>query len=152
MELILWRHADAEPGEPDESRPLTPKGQKQAIKMADWLDRNLPSGCKILVSPTVRTVRTAEALGRKFKIHPALAPDSTPANILAAAHWPGAREPVLVVGHQPTLGRLAALLIAGIEQDWILRKGSICWIADKAIGEQPVNYIRAAIAPDMLGK
>lgn len=152
MELILWRHADAEPGEPDEARPLTAKGQKQAAKMADWLDRNLPNGCKILASPTVRTVRTAQALGRKFKIHPALAPDSTPANILAAAHWPDAREPVLVIGHQPVLGRLAALLIAGIEQDWILRKGSVCWIADKAVGEQPASYIRAVIAPDMLGK
>jgi len=152
MELILWRHADAEPGEPDESRPLSPKGQKQAAKMADWLDRHLPNGCKILASPTVRTVQTAQALERKFKVNSALGPDSTSANILAAAQWPDAREPVLVIGHQPALGRLAALLITGIEQDWILRKGSICWIADKAIGEQPINYIKAVIAPDMLGK
>ena len=94
MELILWRHAEAEAGEPDEGRVLTPKGHKQAWKVADWLDRNLPGSCRILVSPAKRTIQTAEALGRKFKIHPDLAPEATPEQILAAAHWPVSRESV----------------------------------------------------------
>lgn len=153
MELILWRHAEAEPGEPDEARALTAKGHKQASKMAGWLDRHLPNSCKILVSPAVRTVQTAEALGRKFKIHPALAPDSTPEKILAAANWPNSREPLLVVvGHQPVLGHLAAALITGLQQDWTIRKGSICWIAQKAEGEAPANYLKLVLAPDMVGK
>ena len=59
MELILWRHAEAEMGEPDEGRALTAKGHKQAWKMAEWLDHNLPNSCKILVSPATRTVQTA---------------------------------------------------------------------------------------------
>jgi len=94
MELILWRHAEAELGEPDEGRALTGKGHKQAWKMADWLDRNLPETCRILVSPATRTLQTAEALGRKFKVHPDLAPDKTAAQLLAAANWPDSREPV----------------------------------------------------------
>ena len=93
MELILWRHAEAEPGEPDAARALTAKGHKQALKMAEWLDRTLPNGCRILVSPTRRTVQTAEALNRKFKILPELGPATTPAIILHAAHWPDSREP-----------------------------------------------------------
>lgn len=113
MELILWRHAEAEVGEPDEGRALTGKGHKQAWKMADWLDRNLPNSCKILCSPATRTIQTAEALGRKFKIHPELAPNCTADQLLAAAHWPDSREPVLIIGHQPTLGQVAAILIAG---------------------------------------
>ena len=118
MELILWRHAEAEPGLPDAERKLTAKGRKTALKMAAWLDSGLPANCKILVSPTVRTVQTAEALGRKFKIVPGLAPGADPEQLLTLANWPHGREPVLVVGHQPTLGQAAALLISG---DYIIR-------------------------------
>ena len=152
MELIIWRHAEAEAGEPDEARALTAKGQKQAAKMGAWLDRHLPHNCKILVSPAVRTVQTAEALGRKFKIHPGLAQGSPAQEILAATQWPKAREPVLVVGHQPALGRLISLLIGGSEQDWIIRKGAVFWIAQKSSEEEPLPFIRVALGVDMLSK
>ena len=152
MELILWRHAEAEPGDPDEARALTAKGHKQAWKMAEWLDRNLPNNCRILASPAVRTVQTVEALGRKFKTSRALAPDASTQDILQAVHWPDNREPVLVVGHQPTLGRVASLLIAGTEQDWTIRKGSICWIAKKANGEADAPYIKTILGADLVGK
>lgn len=155
MELILWRHAEAEAGEPDQAdaaRVLTAKGQKQAARMAEWLDRVLPNNCRILASPARRTVQTAEALGRKFKIHTALASDSSAQTILDAVHWPDSREPVLVVGHQPTLGQVASLLIAGELQDWTIRKCSICWIAQKADSEARTNYVRAVLGPDLVGK
>ncbi len=152
MELILWRHAEAEPGEPDEGRALTPKGHKQAWKMAEWLDRNLPNTCRILVSPTRRTVQTAEALGRKFKIHPGLAPDAEAEGILSVVNWPDGREPVLVVGHQPTLGRVAALVLTGMEQDWTIRKSTALWIGQKDRGDIATNYLKAVMAPDLLAK
>lgn len=152
MELILWRHAEAEPGEPDEGRALTAKGHKQAWKMAEWLDRNLPNTCRILVSPARRTVQTAEALGRKFKIHPGLAPDATAQDILTIANWPEGREPVLIVGHQPTLGRAAALILAGSEQEWTIRKSTALWIAQKDRGDTSTNYLKAVMAPDLLVK
>ncbi|RBA23995.1 phosphohistidine phosphatase SixA [Herminiimonas fonticola] len=152
MELILWRHAEAEMGEPDEGRALTAKGHKQAWKMAEWLDHNLPNSCKILVSPATRTVQTAEALGRKFKIVDDLAPGSTAEKILAAAHWPGSREPVLIIGHQPTLGQLAALLVTGTAQDWTIRKGNAWWIVQRERDEIAGNFVRAVMAPDLLSK
>lgn len=155
MELILSRHAEAEPphpGQEDETRALTAKGLKQAAKMGEWLDRHLPSTCKILASPARRTVQTAEALGRKFKTHPALAIGSTPEKILEAAHWPENREPVLVVGHQPLLGQAASLVIAGAKQDWTIRKANFCWIAQKAGEETQTIYIRAILGPDLIGK
>ncbi|MFJ7565798.1 phosphohistidine phosphatase SixA [Herminiimonas sp. NPDC097707] len=152
MELILWRHAEAEVGEPDEGRALTAKGHKQAWKMAEWLDHNLPNSCKILVSPATRTIQTAEALGRKFKIIDDLAPGSTPEKILAAAHWPDSREPVLIVGHQPTLGQLAALLVTGTAQDWTIRKGNAWWIVQREQDEIAGNFLRAVMAPDLLSK
>lgn len=153
MELILWRHAEAEPGEPDIARALTAKGRKQARKTAAWLDRHLPDKCRIFVSPAVRTVQTAEALGRKFKIHPDLAPDLTVEQLLSVAGWPDAREPVLIVGHQPALGMTAARLIAEIDQEWHMKKSSAWWIARKAQEDgTPCTILRAVVAPDLLAK
>ena len=153
MELILWRHAEAEdgsPGQPDETRTLTSKGRKQAQKMAGWLARTLPEDCRILCSPAVRTQQTVEALGRKFKTEPALAPDTSPEDILKVVGWPDNPTPVLVVGHQPTLGHVASRLIAGEQQDWQLRKGSICWIAIKDDGEPA--FLKAVIGADLADK
>lgn len=152
MELILWRHADAEDGSPDMERALTAKGLRQAAKMGDWLNRSLPGNCRILVSPALRTVQTAQALGRKFKTHPGLAPDASAESILAAARWPNGRESVLIVGHQPTLGQVASLLICGAEQSWTIRKANICWIAQKADdGDDISTYLRALLGPDLAG-
>ncbi len=77
MDLILWRHAQAElhpdpdgglPGDKaDMARRLTSRGEKQAARMGAWLDRQLPSGAVILCSPAVRAEQTAQALDRKIK-------------------------------------------------------------------------------------
>ena len=89
MDLILWRHAEAEDwpdGDPqagtDLDRSLTARGEKQAARMAGWLDRQLPEGARIWVSPARRCEQTALALGRKFKIRSELAPDATSAQLL----------------------------------------------------------------------
>ncbi|HWU97760.1 MAG TPA: phosphohistidine phosphatase SixA [Oxalicibacterium sp.] len=152
MELILWRHAEAEMGEPDEGRALTAKGHKQASRMAEWLDHNLPNSCRIMVSPATRAVQTAEALKRKFKIVPDLAPDSTAERILSAAHWPDSREPVLIVGHQPTLGQVASTLLTGSPQDWTIRKGNVWWIVRRERDDTHDHFIRSVMAPDLLAK
>ena len=150
MDLILWRHAEAEIGEPDDGRLLTARGIKQANRMAEWLDRHLPNGCKILVSPASRTLQTAKALNRKFKIHPGLAQDASAQSLIAAANWPDNREPVVLVGHQPALGQLAALLLAGTEQDWTIRKGNVWWIARRERDAVTETFLRTVITPDLL--
>lgn len=150
MDLILWRHAEAENGEPDAARVLTAKGRKQAAKAAGWLDRNLPNSCKILASPTSRTIQTVEALERKFKIHPDLAPDSTAEAILKITNWPDNREPILLVGHQPTLGQLASLVLTGTQLAWTIRKGNIWWISQRQRGDVTTAYIKAIVSPDLL--
>jgi phosphohistidine phosphatase len=154
MELILWRHAEAADGNPDEARPLTPKGQKQAAKMAAWLDRNLPNSCRVMVSPTVRTVQTAETLGRKFKVLEELAPGTSPQGILEIVGWPDAREPVLVVGHQPSLGHLASLLLGGTAQGWTVRKANAWWIVAREDTTDGVSdcYLKAVMGPDLLSR
>ena len=81
MDLILWRHAEARDlaeeaptAEADLARPLTPRGEKQAQRMAEWLNRFLPDSTRILVSPALRTRQTADALGRKYRTVDGLAP------------------------------------------------------------------------------
>jgi phosphohistidine phosphatase len=155
MDLILWRHAeayDAEPGASDMQRALTPKGQKQARRMADWLTAQLPEGCKILASPALRTLQTVEPLGRKFKIVPELAPGASAADVLRAANWPLAREPVLVVGHQPTLGQVAALLLSGKAQQWEMKKANAWWLAQRDPQDPDSLYLKAVMAPDLVMK
>ena len=132
MDLILWRHCEAEPGEPDLGRRLTSKGLKQAERMAQWLDTHLPDTCRVLVSPADRAQQTAVALRRKFRTVPELAPGATVAAVLAAANWPDSREPVLIVGHQPTLGAVASFLLSGEEAYWSVRKGAVWWLSNRA--------------------
>ena len=155
MDLILWRHAEAfeaEPGESDLERALTPKGQKQARRMADWLMAQLPEGCKILVSPALRTIQTAEPLGRKFKIVPELAPGADAEDVLLAANWPNAKEPVLVVGHQPTLGQVAALLMSGQLQDWEIKKAAAWWLVQRDPQDPYSLYLKAVMGSELVVK
>ncbi len=152
MDLILWRHAQAEEGAPDEARQLTAHGRKQAARMGAWLDRVLPSGCKILCSPTVRTQMTAEALGRKFRLVEAIGPQASAQDVLDAAGWPDARGPVMVVGHQPWIGQLASLLLTGVEQDWSVKKSNAWWIAQRDREEGNAVVLKAVLAPEFFSE
>lgn len=154
MDLILWRHADAAPvkndSEPDIQRRLTGKGRKQAAVMAIWLERHLPDSVKVLTSPATRAKETAEALGRKVVILPELAPGADAVELLHAAGWPDSRHAVLIVGHQPALGRAASLLLLGEEQDLSMRKGAVWWITNRVRDDEFRPSLRAAICPDYL--
>ena len=152
MDLILWRHAEAEPGMPDSARKLTPKGERQAKLMAAWLTQVLPADIVILVSPALRCTQTADALGRKYQISNALALDGDPENILTTIGWPKAAQPVLIVGHQPTLGEIAALCISGTAADWQIKKGAAWWLAHPDEDMQQRATLIAAMAPALLHK
>jgi phosphohistidine phosphatase len=148
MELILWRHAEAEDGVPDLARELTDKGRKQAARMADWLNPRLPQDTRILVSPAARTLQTAQALGRGFKRVQALAPGASADEVLAAAGWPDSAYPVLIVGHQPTLGEVAMQLLAGQPGDLTMKKGAIWWFQIRERAGQKEVVLRAVAGPD----
>jgi phosphohistidine phosphatase len=168
MDLILWRHADA--GEPladlstDLQRKLTAKGEKQAARMADWLNRFLPDSTRVLVSPALRCQQTAMALGRKFQTREGLAPGSSVGTLLTLARWPERREPVLIVGHQPTLGMAAALLMGGPQGTleaaaetaahaapaWSVRKGAVWWLRHRDRGGVAEVVLVSVRSPDSL--
>jgi phosphohistidine phosphatase len=149
MDLILWRHADAAPGEPDIDRPLTAKGSRQAARVGAWLDRRLPKRCAILVSPAIRAQQTAAALERKFRTVDELAPGVSPQRVLAAAGWPDAPGTVVVVGHQPALGEAAALLMAGVASEWWMQTGAL-WGLSNRERSGGATVLRAAIGADFI--
>ncbi len=134
MDLLLWRHAEAEEVAADAQsgndleRSLTPRGEKQAARMAAWLDRQLPERARILVSPARRCEQTALALGRKYKIRAELGPDAPPSQLLELVQWPVNKLPILVIGHQPTLGQVIAQLLGLQESDCAVKKGALWWL------------------------
>ena len=153
MDLILWRHAEAVPEQsdrPDLDRALTPKGERQAQRMAEWLNQRLPDSTRILVSPARRCQQTARALGRKFKTVEAIRPDVGPEQLLHAARWPEGAEPVLLVGHQPTLGLAAALVLTGTAAPWTVKKGAVWWLRLRDREGEGQVLLQAVQAPDCL--
>ncbi len=146
--LILWRHADAEVGLADSARQLSSRGRKQAARMAHWLSARLPEDYRLIASPAVRAQQTARALTAKFLTSPDLAVDASAAGILAAIEWPGCGGTTLIVGHQPSLGRLAALLLAERDESWNIRKGALWWLRQNK--QESGVLIRTVVDPDLL--
>jgi phosphohistidine phosphatase len=150
MDLILWRHADARDGGPDLERPLTEKGLRQARNMAAWLNAQLPKDCLVLASPALRTIQTADALARDYKVVADLAPGADSAHVLASAGWPRHSGAVLVVGHQPTLGETTSLLLWGEYRPFSIKKGGVIWLTNRVRSEQTQVLLKAALTPEMV--
>jgi phosphohistidine phosphatase len=153
MDLILWRHAEAHElrgQQGDLERALTTKGERQAKRMADWLNHRIAHSTRVLVSPALRCQQTVKALGRDFRTVDSLGPDADGGALLKAARWPDANEPVLIVGHQPTLGLLASYLLTGVPQPWVIKKGAVWWLRSRDREGQAQTVLQAVQAPDGL--
>lgn len=142
--IILWRHAEAEELfdgndmlQRDMQRALTQKGQRQAADMAKWLKPQLPKASILQCSPALRAFQTAEAIqdvGKscKININQALKPDASLNTVLANIAQFNSCKCLVLVGHQPWLGQLAAHLL-GISmtehaKDLPIKKGAIWWL------------------------
>lgn len=151
MDLLLWRHAEAEDGEDDMKRRLTARGEKQARAMAGWIRHQQPKDLRIIVSPAVRTQQTAEALNLPFETVRKIGPDACVSELIVASGWPTANGAVLIVGHQPSLGRLASLLLAGHETEWSIKKGAVWWLSNRVRREENQTVLRAVMPVELLG-
>ena len=157
FELLLWRHAEAEDGFPDATRRLTPRGEKQAQRMARWILAHAPKNLRIVVSPATRCQQTAATLGLPFETDQRLSTSGNVADLLAVAGWPvGAAKAddsqaraVLIVGHQPNLGRTAARLLSGIEAEWSVKKGALWWLTLSVIEGHTQARLTASLEPQL---
>jgi phosphohistidine phosphatase len=153
-EIIFWRHAEAHDAEADQddlSRKLTVKGQRQAERVAFWLDRNLPQQCKVFVSEAKRAQQTARALPRKHKTLTELNPDAQPPNVLAAVGWGNQIEPIVVIGHQPWIGECIHWLLMDAAAPMTVRKGAVWWLQSRPREDGALEVIvRTVITPELL--
>jgi phosphohistidine phosphatase len=150
MDLLLWRHAEAEDGVPDGERALTKKGRKQAAAVGGWLKTHLPRRPRIIVSPATRAQQTASTLELPLETAREVGVGAAVADVLKAAGWPDEDGTVLVVGHQPTLGRVAALLLGGAEADLSVKKGQVWWFSRRSRDGNGQVVLRAVVGPDLL--
>lgn len=154
-DLLLWRHADEIEQGDELRRPLTIRGEKQAKSMAKWIRQTAPKHLRILVSPALHAKQTAKILDHPFEISAQLGPKATASDLLAVAGWPdgmGKRHgAVLLIGHQPALGQLAALLLAGQEESWSIKKGALWWFTNRVRHSETQTLLRAVMSADLSG-
>ena len=113
VRLFLVRHAHADPGQPDELRPLSARGRDQARELAERLATVSPEA--VVASPLLRARETGAAIARaagvELRVDERLAPGATADDVLAAIA--GGGEAVVTVGHEPDCSEVAAALGAG---------------------------------------
>ena len=148
MDLILWRHAEAENSWPDEARHLTTKGKDQAARLGRWLRDRLPS-YRLLSSPAARAVETAQGLDTVLDLMPELYGGASVMDVLECAGWPRAERTVILVGHQPLLGEIAAYLMTRRTESWPVKKGAIWWFRCQETGHGIQTELLASVSPKL---
>ncbi len=152
-EIIFWRHAeahDASDGQSDLERKLTVKGQRQAERVASWLDRNLPQHCKVFASEAKRAQQTARCLPRKHKTLAELNPDAKPHDVLAAVGWGSQTEPIVLIGHQAWMGECIHWLLMDGTAPLTVRKGAVWWLQSRPHEDGSEVIVRAVATPELM--
>jgi phosphohistidine phosphatase len=159
MRLVLVRHAIAEEreafaptGRPDDERPLTPEGVRKMRRAARGLHQAIGALDLLATSPLVRARQTAEILAERFAITPVEVPQLAPSGALEELReWVLQRESastVALVGHEPTLGQFAGLMLCGRAAPLVtFKKGGACLLET---GRGAKVHLRWALTPAQL--
>ena len=159
IDLFLWRHAEAEDSFPDLARPLTPRGQKDAARVAKALARQLDVDTRLVISPAVRTRETAQALAARaslqVEVDDRLAPGADLDAVLdaletAIASCTGDAPSLVMVGHQPWLGQVARRLLTNGNGDWSVRKASAWWLVRRSRDGSTEWTLKSVLDPDLV--
>ena len=156
MQIILWRHGEAEAADIDFDRSFTAKGKQQAQKTAHFINRYFPKQREIWVSPLKRSKETASYLDSKERIleQNFLIPSSPAPIIKAHLYRQKSDTNLIIVGHQPWLGELIfSLVLRGIEKNQNkffelgpFKKGALWWL----VLDKDGTHIKAVLTPDLL--
>lgn len=148
--LYLMRHTQPEPGHPDNAdRPLTEAGKQQAEDMGAWLAGHIGRVDIVIHSPFVRAIETAKAMGKALGAHLADTRLLVPASEDMRATWDEitrlaqASKDVLVVGHDPSLNRLALWLMGceGDQEELRLDWGSVAYLQIDSQGNGQLMWL-----------
>jgi phosphohistidine phosphatase len=113
VNLYIVRHASAKPGTPDEKRELSDEGIREAEKVKKFITTNNIRFECCISSPLERALHTAQILkgDSQLIVSSNLQPSATPPKFISSI--PGDKQEILIVGHQPDLGRFISFLISG---------------------------------------
>ena len=145
---IWFRHADAEYGMPD-GRKLTAKVNGSTANRA-MACIPISGRCTYSGQPAKRAQQTACALNRQFETRGEVGTGASVESVLEITDWPKTVGAVVVVGHQPTLGRIAATLLSGTEENWIVKKGSVWWFSSRVREGRLEIILRVVMSPEFL--
>lgn len=163
MNVYLMRHGVAEAkdktGVPDDQRELTKKGAKKTRKAAKGLRALKIPFDRIVTSPLPRARETADIVADVLKLEeevaeaPELAPDASMESLVARlVEYRDCRE-LLLVGHQPFLGKAASLLLSRNEGAQIdLKKSGVCCIELNELDLKKPGVLRWMLTPRQLRK
>ena len=84
------------------------------------------------------------------KVKKQLGVGASTADLLGAAEWPDQSGAIILVSHQPALGRLAAVLLAGSEADWTIKKGALWWFTNRVREDETQTVLRAVIPSELV--
>jgi phosphohistidine phosphatase len=149
MNFLVWRHADAAPGEPDALRALTPLGIQQAQFIGTWIKKNVPGPYRIFGSSALRASQTASYLGEPYDPiddFGYMKDSATGSAVLQHANWPLANSTTIFVGHQPTVGRINSILHGDIEKDTNMEGGSLWWFTSDHDNKNRLAMLKAVIS------
>jgi phosphohistidine phosphatase len=160
MNLYFLRHGIAvDPSAPDfardAERPLTPKGKRRLRQIAKAMGALKISFDLILSSPYVRARQTAEIVAKilkrkkKLKFSDELTPGGNPKSLVQQLNdlRPKPKN-ILLVGHEPYLSKLIALLTAGSTNMEIdLKKGSLCKLETESLRYARCATLACLLAP-----
>ncbi|MGC9163487.1 MAG: SixA phosphatase family protein [Thiomonas sp.] len=157
--VVFWRHAEAEdaPGsvqgdEVDLRRNLTKQGRRDAAQVAGWIKSHLPKPWTVLTSPASRARQTAQHLSDYPVNEPRLRPDAELGELLSVvSEFPREGGVLILVGHQPLLGRAGLYWITGCDQAFSLRKSGLLWATERNRDTGIQRSLRACISADLLG-
>lgn len=148
MDVILWRHAEAEAGGLDKDRKLTDRGREQARKVGAWLRAHLKE-YRLVSSPAARARETAAGLAPQMETLDLLYGNAHPAEILETIGWPLSDGAVILVGHQPQIGHLASFLMTRREEAWPFKKGAIWWFRTNEEGGRLAIELFTVVPPKL---
>lgn len=153
LNLILWRHADAEDAKVegrDLPRKLTRKGHKQAKRAAAYLRPKLPANARIIVSQAARSQQTADYLEADYQVLAAINPDVDVHTLPRLINSFQDDSYVVLVGHQPWIGQLCAFLLNQNwthQSLWSVRKGAFWWFQVRSDNHVLHAKLKLALAP-----
>jgi len=147
MKLYLCQHAKATPKEVDPEQALSDQGRHDIERLNVFLDPLKIDVGPVWHSPKKRAVQTAQMISEILRVEDAVTVQEGlgPSDDVGAMAEKLVKEKrnIMIVGHQPFVGKLASLLLSGSESAVRLgfTQGSMACLSREDQGEWQLDWM-----------